>query len=75
MSNQVHTLDHKLFTVIIKGLKRLLIQFGMKANLTISEEFLIMMLKFLKLLKLYRVLLSKPRMIDFIANIYIKYVI
>ena len=34
----------------------------------LSEEFLVIKLKFLKLLKLYRVLLSKARMIDSIAN-------
>ena len=34
----------------------------------LSEEFLIIKLKFLKLVKLYRVLLSKSRMIDSIAN-------
>ena len=35
----------------------------------LSEEFLIIKLKFLKLVKLYRTLLSKLRMIDSIANI------
>ena len=34
----------------------------------LSEEFLIIKKKFLKLVKLYRVLLSKSRMIDSIAN-------
>ena len=34
----------------------------------LSEEFLIIKLKFLKLIKLYRILLSKSRMIDSIAN-------
>ena len=34
----------------------------------LSEEFLIIKLKFLMLEKLYRVLLSKSRMIDSIAN-------
>ena len=34
----------------------------------LSEEVLIIKLKFLKLVKLYRVLLSKSRMIDSIAN-------
>ena len=35
----------------------------------LNEEFLIIKLKFLKLVKLYRVLLSKSRMIDSIAAI------
>ena len=34
----------------------------------LSEKFLIIKLKFLKLVKLYCVLLSKPTMIDSIAN-------
>ena len=40
-----------------------------KAFDILREEFLIIKLKFLKLIKLYRVLLSKSRMIDSIANI------
>ena len=40
-----------------------------KAFDVLSEEFLIIKLNYLKLVKLYRVLLSKSRMIDFIANI------
>ena len=34
----------------------------------LSEEFLIIKLKFLKLVNLYHILLSKSRMIDSIAN-------